>query len=463
MTETEIDTIYALATPAGRSGVAVLRVSGPQALKGLSLFSPEIDIKSIIPRSAILTHLYAPNAGQSVSRETSPPKMIDKALVLYFKAPHSFTGEDVVEYHLHGSPAVIAEMSHHLSRFAHHRPAERGEFTRRGFENGRMDLTEAEAIADLIDAETTAQKDQALSQMSGTLKNLYEGWAQDLTKSLAFLEADIDFPDEDLPDGVASQVRPKLARIAQDITEHLNDNRRGERLRNGIKITVIGAPNAGKSSLVNMLAQRDVAIISDFAGTTRDVLEVHLDIAGFPVILSDTAGLKPELLHSDGQGGQDKIESEGIKRAIHAARSADIKLLVFDAQIQPDAATLDLADDHSLMIANKADLGAIHPDLTTAIPLSSKEMQGVETLLGALKDQINILIGSQSTPTLTRERHRHQLHICLDHLERAQSAALPELTAEDTRLAVRALGRITGRVDVEDLLDVIFSEFCIGK
>ncbi len=452
-----IDTIYALATPQGRSGVAVMRVSGPDALNSLQQLSRMIETSSIKPRYAYLTNLHHPVDGRA----------IDKALVIYFKAPHSFTGEDVVEYHLHGSPAVISELSHYFSTLENYRPAERGEFTRRGFENNRMDLTEAEAIADLIDAETAAQKDQALSQMSGTLKNLYEEWAEELTRALAYLEADLDFPDEDLPDGVAAQVAPKLEKIKDEIEAHLNDNRRGERLRDGIKIAVIGAPNAGKSSLVNNLAQRDVAIISDFAGTTRDVLDVHLDIAGYPVILSDTAGLKPELISHQASTGQDKIESEGIQRALNIARTADLKILVFDSQQEPDVATLQLADNNSILLINKCDLPHKNKKAlegtNTAIKVSMKDQEGLQDLLKAIEKNIKNLIGRTSQPTLTRERHRHQLTLCLESIDRALNANLPELLAEDTRLAVRHLGRITGRVGVEDLLDLIFSEFCIGK
>ena len=449
------DTIFALATPPGRSGVAVLRVSGPKALESLGLFQPDIDIPTIKPRFAYLTNLYAPENKQ---------KTIDKALVIYFKTPNSFTGEDVVEYHLHGSTAVISELSGHLSELEGHRPAERGEFTRRGFENDRMDLTEAEAIADLIDAETTAQKDQALSQLSGTLKELYENWAKELTESLAYLEADLDFPDEDLPEGVSAQVTPKIESIISQIEAHVNDKRRGERLRDGIKIAVIGAPNAGKSSLVNALAQRDIAITSDFAGTTRDVLEVHLDIGGYPVIISDTAGLKPELLSGNAKDAQDSIESEGIKRAIKVAEAADIKLLLFDAQREMDEATLKLADENSILILNKSDLPTDlkHPQENTLL-LSLENQAGFKELLKQIEENIISLIGQSSAPTLTRERHRHQLQNCLESLKRALKADLPELLAEDVRLAVRSLGRITGRVDVEDLLDLIFSEFCIGK
>lgn len=452
-TAASIDTIYALATPPGRSGVAVIRVSGARAAESLQVFLGDMPLPP--PRLAHLCKLYAPDGA-----------MIDHALVLYFKAPHSYTGENVVEYQLHGSPAVIAEFLGLLSRQPGHRMAERGEFTRRAFENGKMDLTEAEAVADLIDAETDAQKDQALAQLGGALKDLYEGWATDLTRSLAYLEADLDFPDEDLPDGVAAQVRPKLEALVALIDAHLSDNRRGERLRDGIRIAVIGAPNAGKSSLVNALAQRDIAIVSDLAGTTRDVLEVHLNIAGFPVILSDTAGLKPELIQQAAHTGHDKIESEGIRRALQAARSADLKLLMFDASTAPDAATLELADAQSLIVLNKLDLSSYHSSLhgDDVIKISLINNEGLDTFLTALTVRLNNLLGTKrETPSLTRARHREALQACKTALERALNAPLPELVAEDVRLAVRALGKITGRVDVEDLLDLIFSEFCIGK
>lgn len=452
-TDTSIDTIYALATPPGRSGVAVIRVSGARAAESLQVFLAAAPLPP--PRLAHLCKLYAPDGA-----------MIDHALVLYFKAPHSYTGENVVEYQLHGSPAVITEFLALLSRQPGHRMAERGEFTRRAFENCKMDLTEAEAVADLIDAETDAQKDQALAQLGGALKDLYEGWATNLTRSLAYLEADLDFPDEDLPDGVAAQVRPKLEALIALIDAHLSDNRRGERLRDGIRIAVIGAPNAGKSSLVNALAQRDIAIVSDLAGTTRDVLEVHLNIAGFPVILSDTAGLKPELIHQAAHTGHDKIESEGIRRALRAARSADLKLLMFDASTEPDAATLELADAQSLIVLNKLDLSPRHSSLhgDEVIKISLINNEGLDTFLTALTVRLNALLGTKrETPSLTRARHREALEACKTALERALSARLPELVAEDVRLAVRALGKITGRVDVEDLLDLIFSEFCIGK
>lgn len=440
------DTIYALATAPGRAGVAVVRVSGPAAQAGLRALTGKAPPP---PRQAALCTLTDPQGGRP----------IDHALVLSFAAPASFTGEDVVEYHLHGSPAVVRMLLAALAAQPGHRMAQPGEFTRRGFENGKMDLTAAEAIADLINAETEAQQMQALAQLEGSLATLYEGWGRDLARALAHLEADIDFPDEDLPEGVGAAVMPVLKDLSAAIAAHLDDNRRGEILRDGVQVAVIGAPNAGKSSLVNALAQRDVAIVSEHAGTTRDVIEVHLNLGGYPVVLADTAGLRPDQLSADAHGA---IEGEGIRRALDRARRADIKILLFDATLpQMDAATLALKDEKSLIVLNKADrLKTAPPDY---IAISAQGGTGLATLTGALLQKIAAMIGTRDAPSLTRQRHRDALGECLQSLERAMTAPAPELMAEDVRLAMRALGRITGRVDVEDLLDIIFRDFCIGK
>lgn len=442
----QIATIYALATAAGRGGVAVVRVSGPEALKSLQALS---GLSTPHPRHAILTDLHDPASGA----------LIDKALVLYFQAPASFTGEDVVEYHIHGGVAVSEALLIALSGFEGHRLAEPGEFTRRAFENGKMDLTEAEAVADLVNAETDLQRIQALDQLGGALSQLYEGWAERLTKALAHIEADIEFPDEDLEEGIAPSVQKAVRALADEISEHLNDNRKGERLRDGIHVAVIGAPNAGKSSFVNALAGRDVAIVSDMAGTTRDVIEVHLNIGGFPIIISDTAGLRPEQL---GESAQDKVESEGIRRALAIAEKADILILMFDGSADaPDAATLALQDGRSLLVFNKSDLGG--GALEGGVSVSAETGAGLDDVLKALENKLKQIFVSRETPSLTRKRHRAALEETHASLERALQATLPELTAEDVRLAVRALGRITGRVDVEDMLDVVFRDFCIGK
>jgi tRNA modification GTPase len=339
------------------------------------------------------------------------------------------------------------------------RIAEPGEFSRRGFENGKFDLTAAEAIADLVDADTAAQRRQALRQMEGELGRLYDGWRHRLTRSLAHLEADIDFPDEDLPEGIAVMVRPELEALAGEIASHLNDNRRGERLRDGIHIAILGAPNAGKSSLLNVLARREAAIVSERAGTTRDVVEVHLDLGGFPVVLADTAGLRE---------AADEIESEGIRRALDRAANADLKLAVFDAAALPelDAQTLAVVDGQTLVVLNKMDCASelVHEiGGKAAMPVSARTGQGLPELLRSLTSAVQTRFEAPGVPALTRARHRGALEECAASLHRAMSADLPELAAEDVRLASRALGRITGRVDVEDLLDVIFRDFCIGK
>ena len=439
------DTIFALASGAGRAGVAVIRISGPKAYESAAVLTGE---KDFTPRMAQLCTLK------------SETEVLDQALVLPFKAPGSYTGEDVIEYHLHGGRAVIESVLEALASQKNHRMAEPGEFTRRAFENGKMDLTEAEAIADLIDAETQAQKIQALSQMDGALSNLYQGWMDVLKKTLAHLEADIEFPDEDLPEGIAPEVTSAIEKIIGEIEEHLNDSRRGERLRDGIQVAVIGAPNAGKSSLINALAQRDVAIISDIAGTTRDVIEVHLDLGGYPVVLADTAGLRPDQI---GNEGQESIESEGIRRALQRAEEADIALLLFDGTQEADPHTLNLIDDRAILIVNKMDEQNAGMQLDTALPLSVKTGEGLQELLHALEEKIRILAPMSEAPSLSRKRHRTHVEEALESLQRSQKADLPELMAEDVRLSVRALGKITGRVDVEDLLDVIFKDFCIGK
>ena len=445
-----VETIYALASGRGRAGVSVIRVSGPQALHSLTRLSSLGD--NLARRTAHLTTLTNP-----VSRET-----IDKALVLFFESPNSFTGEDVAEYHVHGSPAVMEELLACLDAQPNHRAALPGEFTRRGFENGKMDLTEAEAVNDLINAQTQLQKLQALRQLDGGLKQLYEGWSERLKKALAYLEADLEFPDEDDAEGVSREVYPVLDDLMHELREHLSDNRRGEILRDGFQIVIIGAPNAGKSSLLNVLAKRDVAIVSDIAGTTRDVIEIHLDLNGYPVILSDTAGLRPDQLAEE--SGHDQIEAEGIKRAIKRAGEADLKILLYDgAQKEPDPYTLSMIDENSIAEVSKADQDIQLEYGAPLLQISSKTNQGIDQLLKLIGEKIKERIGGAESVSLTRVRHRASLEQCYQALERSKQAELPELLVEDVRLAIRHLGQITGRVDVEDVLDVVFRDFCIGK
>ncbi len=433
------DTIYALATPPGRGALAIIRVSGPAAHDSLMAFAPGQVLPQ--PRTA------------SIRRLSHDGRKIDEALVIVFAAPWSFTGENVVEYHMHGGWSVVQTMLHSLSQQKNHRMALPGEFTRRAFENSRLDLTEAEAIADLIDAETEAQRLQALEQMSGVLEKLYEDWKNRLAHTLALMEADLDFSDQDLPDDLLLKVRPDISDLARQIGAHLNDNRRGERLRNGFQVAILGAPNAGKSSLLNALANRDVAIVSPTAGTTRDIIEVHLDLGGFPVIVADTAGIR--------EATSDQIESEGIRRALARAENADLKILLFDGTKVPDVKTLALLDEASILVANKVDESTFRAK--EGLKISSRTGQGLENLLQSIVQHLNSAIGARNTPALTRARHREALEKAHSALERSALAALPELAAEDLRLAIRYLGSITGRVDVEDLLDMIFRDFCIGK
>lgn len=436
------DTIYALSTPAGRSGVAVVRVSGPAAWDGCAALSS--GQKEPIPRQASTRKLYDPKTNE----------ILDHAMVIGFRGPASFTGEDCMEYQIHGGTAIIDGVLRALSGLPNHRMALPGEFTRRAFENGKMDLTAAEAIADLIHAETESQRLQALKQMDGALFNLYEGWKERLARILALMEADLDFSDQDLPEDLILKVTPDVTDMMQAIAAHLHDGRRGELLRDGFKLVILGAPNAGKSSLLNKLVQRDAAIVSATAGTTRDVIDVHLNLGGYSVILADTAGLR---------GTDDDIEAEGINRAMSRADQADIKILLFDGTQELDAKTLALKDNKSIVVFNKSDDVNFKMSDDNAIKISALKNDGVEQLVARIVEMLKSVIGGSDAPALTRARHREALENAYASLERSMTAPLPELAAEDIRLAVRYLGSLTGRVDVEDLLDMIFRDFCIGK
>jgi tRNA modification GTPase len=435
-------TIFALASAAGRAGVAVFRASGTGARDVIARLCRPNTLPS--PRVAVLRKIHHPVTGE----------LIDHALVILFKAPHSFTGEDVVEIHAHGGRAIMAALTECLRALPDFCLAEPGEFTRRAFENGKLDLTEAEAIADLVDAETETQRRQALRQFEGALGKLYEDWRMRLAHVLAYLEAAIDFADEDLPQDVTDQQTATIRDLTEQITRHLNDGHRGERLRTGFSIAILGPPNAGKSSLLNALAQRDAAIVSSIAGTTRDVIEVHLDLGGYPVTLADTAGLRKSV---------DAIENEGIRRALQRAERADLKLIVFDGAVWPrrDATTEALVDKDSVVVVSKGDLLTSNPQPLTSISVATKA--GIPQLIQRLTQEIEARFGATEAPPLTRARHRAALEECAEHLQRSLHVAQAELRAEDVRLAMRALGRITGRVDVEDLLDIIFRDFCVGK
>jgi len=439
------DTIYALASAAGRAGVAVWRLSGDKAGPALTALTGK--------------PLPEPRKVQRTQLRDGVGEVIDDGLVLWFAAPHSFTGEDVAELHLHGGRAVAAALTHRLGELGL-RPAEPGEFSRRAFLNGKLDLTRAEAIADLVDAETAAQRRQALRQLDGGLAGLVEGWRSALIHAMAHLEAVIDFADEDIPDTLLGQSVREVRSLEAEMAGHLDERRSGERLRDGIHIAILGAPNAGKSSLLNRLAGREAAIVSAQAGTTRDVIEVHLDLGGWPVIVADTAGLRESAC---------EIESEGVRRAEARAAGADLRLCVFDGALYPglDAATLEMIDDATLVVLNKRDL--MMTDVPAGIAgrpvlaVSAKAGDGVDALVATLAEAVESRFAVGSAPVLTRERHRVAVAGAVQALKRFDPAMGVEMAAEDLRLAARSLGRITGRVDVDEILDVIFHEFCIGK
>ena len=441
------DAIFALSSGGGRAAIAVVRVSGPAAAEALTRIGgaplPEA-------RQAALRRFLEPETGEP----------IDQGLALWFPAPASATGEDMAEFHLHGGPAVIAALCEALAAIPGLRPAEPGEFTRRAFEAGRLDLTEAEGIADLVAAETEAQHRQALAQMEGGLHRLYDGWRERLMALRANVEAAIDFSDQELGEDPMAAAAPGLAALEAEIAAHLDDSRRGERLREGFCIAIVGAPNAGKSSLLNQLAGRDAAIVSTRAGTTRDVVEVRLDVEGWPVTLADTAGLRES---------RDEIESEGVRRALARAASADLSLVVFDGAHWPetDAQSLALLSDDALAVLNKTDLLAepAHAAIAglAALGVSCLTGAGIEALLETLAEEIARRYPPGGAPALTRARHRHAVVECREALTRAIAGPADERLAEELRLAAHALGRITGRVDVEAVLDLVFRDFCIGK
>jgi len=433
------DTIFAPATAPGKAAIAIIRVSGPRAGEALAALAGGLSP----PRRARHVRLRDPDSGEA----------IDDGIALWFPAPNSATGEDIAEFQVHGSRAVLGALISVFSRMEL-RLAEPGEFTRRAFLNGKLDLTQAEAIADLVAAETEAQRRQALRQLDGGLGVLYQGWSARLLRLLAHLEAVIDFPDEDLSPEIEQEVAGEIGLLAVAIDVHLADHRRGERLRDGIAVAIVGPPNAGKSSLLNQLARREAAITSPIAGTTRDVIEVAIDLAGYPVVLADTAGLRESA---------DEIEREGLRRALARAEAAELRLFVFDARCPQDTAGASAwPGPDTLLVANKIDLAPGAPLPLGTLAVSALTGEGIQTLIVALAGRIAADY-DVAAPALTRARYREALESARDALRRSLDTGLPELRAEDLRLAWRSLGRITGQVDVEDLLDVIFADFCIGK
>lgn len=435
-------TIFALASAPGRGGVAVFRLSGPRAGEALMALTGRA-----LPPARMAVRVRLTHGGED----------IDDGLALYFPAPRSFTGEEVVELHVHGGRAVASALSEALVELGL-RPAEPGEFSKRAFLGGKLDLTRAEAIADLVDAETSAQRRQALRQLDGGLARLADGWRTEIIRALALMEAVIDFSDEGVPDGLVDTVAGLVDTLIADMDRHLGEGRRGERLRDGIHIAILGAPNAGKSSLLNRLAGREAAIVSATAGTTRDIIEIHLDLQGWPVVVADTAGLRD---------AAEDIEAEGIRRALAKAETADLKLVVFDAsQTELDGPTLSMVDGDALVVLNKVDLAGSLSDQINGqkvLAVSARNGDGLDQLLAVLTEEVANRFATASAPALTRARHRSAVEECVALLRRFDPQAEIELAAEDLRQAAGAIGRITGRVEVDELLDVVFREFCIGK
>ncbi|MBL8831948.1 MAG: tRNA uridine-5-carboxymethylaminomethyl(34) synthesis GTPase MnmE [Rhodospirillales bacterium] len=437
-------TIYAPASAAGKAGVAVVRVSGPAAGAALGALAGRLPAPRVATRAA----LADPADG-------SP---IDDALVLWFPGPASFTGEDVAEFHIHGSRATLAALLDALARQPGLRLAQAGEFARRAFDAGKLDLAQVEALADLIAAETKSQARQALRQLGGALGAAVEGLRERVLRLRARAEAEIDFPDEgDVPDGLIARMREPLAILDRELAALIDGAARGERLRAGFAVAILGPPNAGKSSLLNRLAGREVAIVSETAGTTRDVIEVHLDLAGWPVTLWDTAGLR-DVAAGDAHAA---IEIEGMRRARRRAEEADLKLVVLDARDPvADASLAEFARD-GLVVLNKADLvpagAGLRVSALTGDGIATLEAELAKRAAAALSD------GDSAAPLVTRARHREALVDVRAALARAGARREAEFIAEELRIAGDALGRIVGRTGVEDVLDLLFAEFCIGK
>ncbi len=440
----DTDTIFALSTIFGKSGVAVIRISGKEAFQTISHFKIT---KNIAPRTATLVTLY--------DSDNFP---IDKSLIIYFQAPHSFTGEDIVELHIHGSKAVITTILQELGNAF--RLAKPGEFSQRAFQNNKLDLTQAEGLSDLIEAETKMQARQALRQISGELENLYNQWRENLIANMANIEAYLDFPDDDIPEGTFTQVQQKVQLLLEEMQKHLKDDNRGEKLRNGFYISIVGAPNTGKSTLFNYLVQQDMAIISDIAGTTRDIIETTIDLDGYPVVISDTAGIHDTL---------DPIELEGILRAKKRKQQSDLTLALFSIEDlhNLDKHTKSLIDANTICIASKADhfeQGVeIYVEDKKFLPISIHKKTGLDNLVRIIKNTVLNQLTPSSTPVITRERHRKAITIAAEHLIRYNVEKDMVLGAENLRMAANTLGEITGHIKIDDVLDQLFSKFCIGK
>ena len=442
-------TIYALSTGPGISGVAIIRVSGPETKIVISKLTngsfPE-------PRVATLKKI----------NKIKTNELIDEGLILWFPAPQSYTGEDMAEFHVHGSRSVVEALHSSIAHIENCRLAEPGEFTKIAFQNDKINLLQAESIADLISSETEIQRQQAIKIMTGQNSSKFISWRERLLKILSNVEAKIDFPDEDLPNDVLRDIKTNSNKIKSEIQKTLNDQKVGERIREGFKIAIVGPINAGKSSLLNYLSRREVAIVSEIAGTTRDVIETHLNIDGLPVVVSDTAGIRDS---------KDEIEKKGIRLALKRAEDADLNIVVIEPKSAHFAGFLkDSITNKSIIVINKSDLGiddmVYEFEKINPIYISLKEEKNLDKLIFAIKEKLKNQFISSEDILITRERHRQHLEQCvlhLDNFEQKNNAEDFDKAAEDLRLSTRHLGMIVGKVDVEEILGSIFNDFCIGK
>ena len=442
-------TIYALSSGPGISGIAVIRVSGKDTSNVVKLLT---NAELPRPRVATLRKINKINTSE----------LIDECLLLWFPGPESYTGEDMAEFHLHGSKAVVDALHSSLSKIENCRLAEPGEFTKLAFQNGKINLLKAESIADLISSETEIQRQQAIKIMKGNSADQFNFLREKLLKILSHVEAKIDFPEEDLPNNILDEIKKGSDEVAIKINKILNDQKVGERIREGFKIAILGPTNAGKSSLMNHLSNRDVAIVSEIAGTTRDVIETHLNIDGYPVIISDTAGIRDS---------KDEIEKKGIKLSLNRAEEADLKLVVVEAKNLHFTDVLNsLLEENAILVINKSDL--LDKDINAEIKksnhvlISIKENKNIEELILKIKNNLKNKFILSDDILITRARHRQHLQQCLDYLNNFNEKKEIEdfdKAAEDLRLATRHLGMIVGKVDVEEILGSIFNDFCIGK
>jgi len=442
-------TIYALSSGPGISGIAVIRISGQETSKAIKLLTGKSVPK---PRVATLRKINKINTSE----------LIDEGIILWFPGPESYTGEDMAEIQVHGSKAVIEALHASISKIENCRLAEPGEFTKLAFQNGKINLLKAESVADLISSETEIQRQQAIKIMNGKSADQFNFLREKLLKILSHVEAKIDFPDEDLPDDILKEIKKSSDEVLINIEKILDDQKVGERIREGFKIAILGPTNAGKSSLLNHLSNRDVAIVSEIAGTTRDVIETHLNIDGYPVIVSDTAGIRES---------KSEIEKKGIKLSLNRAEEADLKLVVADAKNLDFTDVLKgLLDQNAILVINKSDLlqGSIDPEIKKLnhVLISIKENSNVDELILKIKNNLKNKFITSDDILITRERHRQHLEQCLEHLKNFNKKNKVEdfdKSAEDLRLATRHLGMIVGKVDVEEILGSIFNDFCIGK